>query len=381
MPVLALPERRISRLPAYIPGLIFVTLLVGAFLGRQLWNERADSNASLAELVAQADAQLIEGLRTDATATYDEASRQYLLILASDPEYPEAVRGAAIADLGLHRFSLALQRATLATKLRPDDHIAVAALVDADIELGRYEEAEAALDRLLSMRPGLASYSRLSYFRQLTGDDEGALEAMFLARSAAAGLRPEVARVDELLGEIYFSQGDLENAMYFYTEAAAANPGRLKARAGIARIHYLRGDLDAARKGIEDILETDAGAVGALMLQAEMARVAGDDALADAAVDAVVSVAFAEHDAGFGLDPSTGLFASTWGEPSAGLELAEIVYRARPQNIKAAHAYAWALHRVGRSDEAVHPLEQALRFDTTDPDLSEHAEQILAASR
>ena len=88
-----------------------------------------------------------------------------------------------------------------------------------------------------------------------------------------------------------------------------------------------------------------------------------------------------DNDAGFGIDPSAGLFASTWGEPSAGLELAEIVYRERPQNIKAAHAYAWALHRVGRSNEALLPLEQALRFDTTDPDLSEHAEQIIAANR
>ncbi len=44
---------------------------------------------------------------------------------------------------------------------------------DALVELGRYDEAFAAFDRMVSLRPGLASYARVAYARELTGDRRG----------------------------------------------------------------------------------------------------------------------------------------------------------------------------------------------------------------
>ena len=59
-----------------------------------------------------------------------------------------------------------------------------------EIELGRYDAAIAAFERMISLRPSLASYARIAYTRELTGDRAGAAGAMRLALLSAAG-QPE----------------------------------------------------------------------------------------------------------------------------------------------------------------------------------------------
>ena len=45
---------------------------------------------------------------------------------------------------------------------------------DAQTELGRYDQALATVQRMVDLRPDLASYSRVSYQRELHGDLPGA---------------------------------------------------------------------------------------------------------------------------------------------------------------------------------------------------------------
>ncbi len=47
---------------------------------------------------------------------------------------------------------------------------------DALVELGRYDAAFAAFQRMVTLRPGLSSYARVAYARELTGDPVGALD-------------------------------------------------------------------------------------------------------------------------------------------------------------------------------------------------------------
>jgi tetratricopeptide (TPR) repeat protein len=55
---------------------------------------------------------------------------------------------------------------------------------------------------------------------------------------------------------------------------------------------------------------------------------------------------------------------------------AQAIYDAQPGSIRAADALAWALHRSGRSDEAVGYARQALRLGTRDNTLLFHAAMI-----
>ena len=71
-------------------------------------------------------------------------------------------------------------------------------LVDALVELGRHDEAERALQRLLDRKPNLSAYARVSYLRELRGDLRGAASALALA-AAAGGPAPENAAAVEVL--------------------------------------------------------------------------------------------------------------------------------------------------------------------------------------
>lgn len=365
----------ITWLPGYVPGLLIVCLLAGFVLAWSTGRPTSDPSS----LVERADAILIDGLRRDDTGLFAHSHEIYLLALDQQPSNPEALRGAAIADLGLHRFDLALERAQAAVELRPDDHVALAALVDANIELGNYEGAELGLNRLLSLRPGLESASRLSYLRQLTGDGPGAVQAMWLARAAAAGLVLETARIDALIGELEFALGNSAAAGVAYQQAIEGDPTRLDALVGSAAVVFRAGDTATALATLEGVYNADAAHTGARILEAEIAASVGDLERASQLANSVALDALAEHEAGFGIDPSAALPASSWGDPDLGLNVAEIIHEARPDNIRAAHAYAWALHRVGRNVEAVAALEVATRFGINDAVLAVHAAEISAS--
>ena len=82
-------------------------------------------------------------------------------------------------------------------------------IADAQIELGRYDEAGQTIQRLVDLKPALASYARVSYFRELHGDVDGAVAAMRLAVSA--GGSPEgTAYVQTLLGDLELARGRTE---------------------------------------------------------------------------------------------------------------------------------------------------------------------------
>ncbi len=364
-----------ASLPGYVPGLLVICVLAGFFLA---WASGRPTSDALS-LVGRADPILIDGLRADDTALFAQAHGIYLEALEQQPTNPEALRGAAIADLGLHRFDLALERATAATALRPDDHIALAAVVDAHIELGNYAAAEVELDRLLSLRPGLESASRLSYLRQLVGDGEGAVQAMWQARAAAAGLVLETARIDALIGELEFALGNDGAAEAAYQRATRGDPTRLDAMVGSAAVVFRSGDAATALDMLDRVYAIDANDTGGRILEAEIAASIGDVERASQAADSVALDALAEHEAGFGIDPSAALPASSWGDPELGLKVAEVMHEARPNNVRVAHAYAWALHQVGRSEEAVAALELGTRFGINDAIFAEHAAEILAA--
>lgn len=364
------------RLPAYVPGLLAICVLAGLALA---WSStaRSTNGGDVAPVVGQADAVLVEALRADDTDDFAEAHAGYLTVLADRPNHQEALRGAAIADLGLHRFDAALERATIAVELAPYDHIARAALVDANIELGFYDAAQRELDALLALRPGLEASSRLSYLRQLLGDWDGAFEAMGQARAGAAGLTFETARIDALIGELAFARGDDDTARHAYERALSIDPDRLDAAVGLAAITFRAGDATAALAMLDDVYAVEEGETAALILEAEIAASLGDLDRAAEAANAVALDALAEHEAGFGIDPSAALPASSWGDPELGLRVASIIHDARPDNVRVAHAYAWALFRAGQPDAAVAPMLTATQFGVDDLVLADHAAQVL----
>src|SRR4029079_18332103 len=97
-----------------------------------------------------------------------------------------AVTGLAALAASRHRFADARVLAKKAVRLNPRSAEAYGVLGDSLVELGRYREAFSPFDRMASLKPALASYSRVSYARELLGRRREAIVAMKLAVEAGA---------------------------------------------------------------------------------------------------------------------------------------------------------------------------------------------------
>src|SRR5437667_319349 len=87
------------------------------------------------------------------------------------------------------------------------------------------DAANAAVPRMIDLKPSLASYARASYYRELHGDLRGAATAMSLAVDAGGQAPENVAYVQTLLGTLEFDRGRLADARRAYTIALLRQPG------------------------------------------------------------------------------------------------------------------------------------------------------------
>ena len=125
-----------------------------------------------------------QGAGTFDAGYYKLAEQCALAIAESEPQSDAALllRGHVLDSL--HRFH---EAETLARQLvaRRGQGFDYGLLGDALMEQGRLTEAVAAYQHMMSLRPDLHAYARAAHVRWLTGDLDGAIEAMGLAVSAA----------------------------------------------------------------------------------------------------------------------------------------------------------------------------------------------------
>lgn len=293
-----------------------------------------------------------------------------------DPADPLTLVGLAALQLGRHEFADALATGQAALAVEPRFAPARGVLVDALIELGRYDEAFAEADALAADSPDLPALARLSYARELRGDLDGALAAMRRA-AAGAGLASEnTAYVTSLVGHLERLTGDADGARAAYERALALVPEHAPSIAGLGRLSVGEGDLsgaaDAFREAaaivplpehviaLGETLEASGDMTGARR-QYELAR-------AEVALFAAAGVV---------VDLDLALFEADHGDAARALALAEAAYTATPTT-RAADARAWSLHRLGRDHEAARWSAEALRLGSRDPLFRFHAGAIAA---
>lgn len=304
----------------------------------------------------------------------DEALAAAKALLPDDPLVPVGIGGL---QLGRHEFAAALKTGQAALDAFPGYPPARGVVVDALVDLGRYEEAFAEAEALATDAPDLASLARLSYARELQGDLAGALQAMEGA-AASPGLAPEnTAYVLTLVGHLRTLSGDAAGAAAAYDDALALVPGHAPSLAGQGRLAVARGDLTEAQR----LFEQAAGIVPLpeyVIALGETLEARGDDAGAKDQYElAGVLIELFRANGGV-VDVDLALFEADHGDAATALELAQAGYAATP-TIRAADAVAWALHRLGRDGEAAPFAAEALRLGSRDPLLRYHAGAIAAA--
>ena len=291
--------------------------------------------------------------------------------LRARPGDASALLGLGSLALIRHEFRQALAYGMQARRLLPGSARPLGVIGDALIELGRYEEAFAAFDRMVTLRPSLASYARVAYARELTGDPLGALAAMRLALDAAGGQPEPTAWSLVELAKLERGLGRVQAAERHVRQAFRALPGYPSARAELARIEVRRGRLDrataAARRSAEAV-----PTAGSVALLADLLDRSGRRADAQRQRAAVTVIDRLLGANGVRVDLESAVYRADLGlRPIQTVALARRARADRP-SIYGDDALGWALARAGRCDEAVSWSRRALRLGTKDPLLFFH---------
>jgi tetratricopeptide (TPR) repeat protein len=149
-------------------------------------------------------------------------------------------------SLSRHDFHAALDWGTRAAAVDERYWLVYGILGDANVELGNYDAAEAAFDKMVSLRPDINSYARISYMRELLGDTDGAIQAMSMAVRVGMPNTEPSNWVRVQLGNLYFNQGKLDQAEALYQSSLDLYPNYLHALAGMGKVRAARGDYDGA---------------------------------------------------------------------------------------------------------------------------------------
>ncbi len=157
-------------------------------------------------------------------------------ILSIDPKSFEANVYKASLRMSQHQFADAKKIAEEAKAINPDNAYVYGILVDANVELGNYEEAVAMSDKMQALKPSLESYSRASYLREIYGDYNGAVAAMKLAVQAGLpGSEPQSWSLN-VLGDLYYNTGKLDEAERTFQENLFIRPSYAPSMAGLAKV-------------------------------------------------------------------------------------------------------------------------------------------------
>ncbi|MEP7126121.1 MAG: tetratricopeptide repeat protein, partial [Byssovorax sp.] len=106
------------------------------------------------------------------------------LALDAAPGDRPATNLLGLVLLNDHKFDDARDLASQLLAKSPEDLMALGTLSDASLELGRYDEAIKAADKMGQLKPNLPSYIRASYLQWLRGDVKAAKESARLAIDA-----------------------------------------------------------------------------------------------------------------------------------------------------------------------------------------------------
>lgn len=305
---------------------------------------------------------------------YDMAALKYVnKVLAIDSANFEALIYKSIVQLSQHHFADALQTAEKARRINPYNAFVYGILVDGNVEMGYYDSAVANSDRMVSIRPDIRSYSRISYLREIYGDYPGAKEAMKMAVEAGipGDEATEWARIQ--LGHLYENTGDLQNAEKQYLTALGELNAYAYALAGLGRLAMGRKDYAAA---IRYFQQADSS-INDYSFKEQMAdayALGNDKPMAERLMREVIENMSKDAQQG-DKDANIGHYADRElayaylkiNEYDDALRHALLEYNRRPQNIDVNEAVAWAYYKKGDMAKAQAHIKEALKTNSKNP--------------
>lgn len=303
----------------------------------------------------------------------DRASKLIASVLDADSSNYEALRLRSEVELERHNFKLVAEYSRALVKIAPNDPWNWGTLGDALIELGDYDGAADAYQKMINLRPDLSSYNRAAHFRFLSGDLPGAIELMERAIKAGSHSEEHVAWCMVELGNLYFRGGRIEESLKAHTSALRTFPGYHPAYAGLARAQAAKGELTPAienyRKA-QSITPLPEYAAALFVLY----EVSGNKSEAGKQKDLIGVI----DKIGPGDRSLAMIYSDLDWNPRRALDLAQAEMSVR-KDVYTHDALAWAYYKNGRFAEAEAASAEALKLATPEPMFHYHAGMIAAA--
>lgn len=346
-----------------------------------IWNttdELDDGIDDANDNAIQGHAELQLARETGDPVHYARAEKAFQRAIAIDAENVEALIGMGTLALARHDFARGLELGKRALALNDSIPRIYGLIGDAQVELGRYEEALATVQHMVNLRPDLASYSRVSYLRELHGDLPGAIEAMELALEAGGPNAENTEYVRVQLGHLHFAVGDLASAEAAFTASLQRLPGFSHATAGLARVRAAQGNVAEAIQLYHQATERVPLAEHIVALGEAYEAMGRDEEARDQYELAEAMQALFEAN-GVETDLELAAFFADHGDPQRAVALARDAY-ARTPTTAAADILGWALLAAGDVDEAAQFADEALRLGGRSSRILFHAGMIAEAA-
>ena len=292
-------------------------------------------------------------------------------------------RSAALlanALLAQHRFAEANAVARDLVQREPEAPAYRALLAETLMEVGDYDQAIAQLGIVRERRADLGIAPRFARWAELTGQAAEARRILRLAREDAAN-RPDLTAEQRAwfglrLADLELRHGNLRSAASVIRESLNDAPDDWRLILARARLEAARGTWREAARSAEGVIaivpSPDAFALLA-MAQRQLGNVAEAEAL-DLALEGLVAA-------------QAGTIHRSWALTllDRDRDVARVVASAATDTLNRRDVYsldllAWALHRAGRSRDALPLARRATQLGSVEPMLRYHAGMIELAA-
>lgn len=338
-------------------------------LSQKILNNSSDykSRLQLAQLF------ILEARATGEHGHYYPATLHILEGILSEKPEDDIIFGAASLKasvlLSLHQFQEAKETAEYAISLNGYNALIYGSLVDANVELGNYEEAVKMSDKMNAIRPDLRSYSRVSYLREIYGDLDGAIEAMTRAADSGYPGYEETAWCRLTLGNLYEQRGDIAMAKAQYERILQERPEYPFAIAALAGIAQKEDNPQLA----ESLLKEAIDIIPEVSFYIDLATLYDGQARKEEAgslIDDILVMLKDDEEAGHVMNLEyANLFLTLMDDPQTAMAYAEKEYAVRPDNIDVNSMMAKILVATDEVSRSRHHIEVARRTDNQNPEL------------
>ncbi len=272
-------------------------------------------------------------------------------------------------QLSQHKFNDALVTGKQALALNNTNSGIYGVLVDANVEIGNYKEAVKNCDKMISIRPDLRSYSRISYLREIYGDMKGSIKSMEQAIEAGAPYSEYKCWTIVTMGKMLENHNQLDSAMAYYQFSAKERANYPFGIAGMASVEGKLGNYKKA-DSLYTIALNAVPEISFIMDQAKLYQKQGKQDEVKRLIPKIESMFQEDIESGHNVNMEYAFFLLDFKKDyKRALELGLKEYKLRPNNIDVNRLLAFAYYANGDLKNAEKHVEIAMKTKKQDAEL------------